>query len=140
MSTPNLRLPLGGDFALNRIGQISVNVHDLERAVRFYQEVLRLPFLFRAEKLAFFDAGGVRLMLDVPEQPEFNHPSSILYFSVPSIRTGYQALAERGVHFEGPPRRIARLEQSELWMAFFRDPEGNVLALMSEEAVPTPSA
>lgn len=126
-------LPLGGDYALGRIGQISVNVHDLDRAVRYYREVLRLPFLFQADRLAFFDAQGVRLMLGVAERPEFDHPGSVLYFSVAQIRAGYQALVERGVHFEAPPHLIARLPHAEIWMAFFRDPENNLLALMSEE-------
>ncbi|MGH9482029.1 MAG: VOC family protein [Terriglobales bacterium] len=134
MTQPTQLLPLGGDFALSRIGQIAVNVRDLERAVRYYQEVLRLPLLFRAETMAFFDAGGIRLMLGIAERPEFDHPSSILYFSVPGIRAGYQALVERGVHFEAPPHLIARLERAEVWMAFFRDSEGNMLALMGEEA------
>ncbi|HUX67654.1 MAG TPA: VOC family protein [Terriglobales bacterium] len=133
MPEPPVVLPLGGEFALDRIQQISVNAHDLERAVRFYREVLRLRFLFQAEKLAFFDAGGIRLMLSVAERPEFDHPGSVLYFWVPQIRAGYQALVERGVRFEGPPQMIARLERAEVWMAFFRDPEGNLLALTSEE-------
>lgn len=129
---PDVSLPLGGDFALSRIGQLSVNAHDLDRAARFYAEVLRLPLLFRAERMAFFDAGGQRLLLALPEAPEFDHAGSVLYFEVPDIYGGYQALVERGVRFEAPPHRVARLERAELWMAFFRDPEGNLLALMSE--------
>lgn len=116
----HVTLPLGGDFALSRIGQISVNARDLERAVGFYRDVLRLPFLFQAGKLAFFDAGGVRLMLSVAEQPEFDHPGSVLYFSVPDIRRGFQALVERGVHFDAAPHCIAKLAEREVWMAFFR--------------------
>jgi predicted enzyme related to lactoylglutathione lyase len=130
---PDVSLPLGGEFALSRIAQLSVNAHDLERGVRFYRDVLRLPLLLCAERMAFFDAGGQRLMLALPEAPELDHPASVLYFDVPDIRAGYQALVERGVRFEAPPHRVARLERSELWMAFFRDPEGNLLALMSEE-------
>lgn len=131
-STVPPALPLGGGFALSRIGQISVNAHDLERAARFYRDVLRLPHLFSAERMAFFDAGGVRLMVCVAEKPEFDHPGSVLYFSVADIRAGYQALAERGVHFASPPHLVAKLSSGELWMVFFRDSEGNLLALMSE--------
>jgi len=127
-------LPLGGEFALGRIGQISVNVKNLQRAVGFYREVLRLPFLFDAGQMAFFDAGGVRLMLSVAERPEFDHPGSVLYFSVAGIRAGFQALVERGVHFDAAPHCIARLADREVWMAFFRDSEGNLLAMMSEQA------
>lgn len=140
----SVNLPLGGEFALGAIGQIAVNAHDLPRAIAFYRDVLRLPFLFAAGKLAFFDAGGVRLLLDIAEQPEFDHPSSILYFRVPDIRVAYQALVERGVRFLEPPKLIARLEHHEVWMAFFRDSEANVLALMAEQtladATPAPQA
>lgn len=124
------QLPLGGDFALARIGQISVRARDLGRAAHFYREVLRLPFLFQGEGMAFFDAGGQRLLLSVAERPELDHPSSILYFAVADIRAGYQALVERGVHFVQAPHCVAKLEAGEVWMAFFRDSEGNLLALM----------
>lgn len=130
--------PLGGDFALAEVGQIAVNVRNLARAVRFYHDVLRLPMLFLDERMAFFAAGGLRLMLALPERPEFDHPSSILYFSVPDIRAGYQALVERGVHFPQPPQRVAELEEGELWMVFFRDSENNLLALMSQICATAP--
>lgn len=130
-SPPPPELPLGGDFALSRLGQISVYARDLERGVRFYHDILRLPLLFRSERMAFFDAAGLRLMLGVAETPEFDHPGSVLYFEVPDIRAGYQALVERGVRFAAAPQRVAQLAASDLWMAFFRDSEGNVLALMS---------
>lgn len=126
-------LPLGGDFALGRIEQLAVNVQEVERAVRFYRDTLRLPLLFRAGRMAFFAAGEVRLMLSPAEQPEFNHAGAIVYFAVPDIRAGYQALIERGVHFAAPPERVAVLESGELWMAFFRDSEGNPLALMATQ-------
>jgi methylmalonyl-CoA/ethylmalonyl-CoA epimerase len=129
---PEVALPLGGDFALSRIGQVSVHASVLERAVGFYRDVLRLPLLYCAERMAFFDAGGQRLVLALAEAAEFDHPSSILYFEVADVRTGYQALVERGVRFEAAPHRVARLERSEVWMAFFRDSEANLLALMSE--------
>lgn len=129
----SVNLPLGGEFALGALGQIAVNARNLPRATTFYRDILRLPFLFAAGNLAFFDAGGVRLMLDVAEQAELDHPSSILYFRVPDIRAGYQALVERGVRFLEPPKLIARLEHHEVWMAFFRDSEANLLALMAEQ-------
>ncbi|MGH9476726.1 MAG: VOC family protein [Terriglobales bacterium] len=128
----NVKLPLGGNFAVGSIGQIAVNVKELGRAVGFYRDILRLPFLFATGTLAFFDAGGVRLMLDKTDRPEFDHPSSILYFTVPDIRTGYQALVERGVRFVAAPSMIAKLDQRQVWMAFFRDSEENIMALMAE--------
>lgn len=121
------------DVRLSRIGQIAVNVHDLDRAVAFYRDALGMTFLFQAPpKMAFFDCGGIRLMLGVPEEAEFDHPSSILYFKVDDIQGTYQVFKDRGVEFRGEPHLIARMPDHELWMAFFRDSEGNTLALMSE--------
>lgn len=118
---------------LSRIGQVAVRAHDLDRAVRFYRDSLGLPFLFAAPpKLAFFDCGGTRLMLDVPEDPEFDHPGSVLYFEVDDIRTAHSVLVGRGVAFRGEPHLIAKLPDREVWMAFFTDSEGNTLALMAE--------
>jgi methylmalonyl-CoA/ethylmalonyl-CoA epimerase len=89
--------------------------------------------LFKAPPgLAFFDCGGVRLMLERPERAEFDHAASILYFAVPEIRAAYDRLKGKGVRFEDEPHLIARLPDHDLWMTFFRDSEDNVLALMSE--------
>jgi methylmalonyl-CoA/ethylmalonyl-CoA epimerase len=120
---------------LSRIGQIAQTVKDLDRAMRFYRDILGLPFLFQAStKLAFFDCAGVRLMLDVPEDKEFDHPGSVLYFSTEDIHQMHRVLASRGVQFRRDPHLIARLPDREVWMAFFHDTEGNTLALMSEVA------
>jgi predicted enzyme related to lactoylglutathione lyase len=120
-------------LGLSQIGQISVNAHDLDRATAFYRDRLGMRFLFQVPKMAFFDAGGIRLMLGLPEKPEFDHPSSILYFKVGDIDQAYAALSSRGVAFEDKPHLIARMPDHELWMAFFRDSEDNFLALMSEK-------
>ena len=117
---------------ITRLGQIAINVYDVERATAFYRDVLGLRFLFAAGQLAFFDCGGVRLMLDHAEKPEFDHPSSILYFSVPDIRAAHQRLLDAGVTIVGEPKIIARMPDHDLWMSFFRDTEENVMALMSE--------
>jgi len=119
-------------FGLNQIGQISINVHDVRKATDFYRDTLGIKFLFETPKLSFFDCGGVRLMLAVPEKPEFDHPGSILYYRVEDIQAAYDVLASRGVHFEGKPHLVARLPDHELWMAFLRDIDNNLLALMSE--------
>lgn len=123
------------DLALSRIGQIAVPVHDLERAVRFYGEVLGMRMLFDTPKMAFFDCDGVRLMLSVPETEDVDHPASIIYYRVDDITGAFEELGNRGVRFEGEPHMIAELGDHELWMAFFRDADENLLALMSE--VPT---
>ena len=123
--------------ALSRIGQIAINAHDVDRATAFYREVLGLQHLFRARQLSFFDCGGVRLMLDKPEKPEFDHPSSVLYFQVSDIRAAHKRLKDAGAKLEDEPHVIAQMPKYDLWMTFFRDSEGNLLALMSE--VPRPS-
>lgn len=117
---------------LTGIGQIAVNVRDVEGAVAFYRDALGLRFLFEVPGLAFFDCGGVRLMLSRPESGEFDHPSSVLYFRVADIRAAHGALAARGVAFRDGPHKIADMPDHELWMAFFEDGQSNVMALMAE--------
>jgi methylmalonyl-CoA/ethylmalonyl-CoA epimerase len=125
----------GTGIGITRLGQIAVNAKDVERAAAFYQDILGLNLLFKAPpSLAFFDCGGVRLMLDRAEKPEFDHPSSVLYFAVPDIRSAYGKLKDSGVRFEDEPHMIAEMPTHDLWMTFFRDSEGNLLALMSEVA------
>jgi predicted enzyme related to lactoylglutathione lyase len=117
---------------ITAIGQIAINVKDPARATAFYRDVIGLKFLFAAGNLAFFDCGGVRLMLDVAEKPEFDHPSSIIYFKVADLRAANERMKSAGAKFEDEPHLIARMPDHELWMCFFRDTEGNLLALMSE--------
>jgi methylmalonyl-CoA/ethylmalonyl-CoA epimerase len=115
-----------------RIHQIALTVRDLDRAAAFYRDSLGVTFLFRAPPgLAFFDCDGVRLMLALPEgtAPPGN---SIIYFGVDDIHAAHTALAARGVGFVGEPHLIARLPDRDVWLAEFRDSEGNALALMSE--------
>ncbi len=118
---------------LSVIGQIAMTVKDLPRAVAFYRDTLGLPFLFEAPPhLAFFDCAGVRLMLTIAEAPEFDHPASVIYFAVPNIAESVAALKQRDVHFEQEPHLVARMPNHDLWMAFLRDPERNLIGLMSE--------
>lgn len=121
-------LPIG----ISRLGQIAINVYDLDRATAFYRDILGLPLLFTAGTLAFFDCSGVRLMLSRPEKPEFDHPSSILYFTVPDIVSAHRQMLSSGVHFEDAPHLIAKMPTHDLWMTHFHDTEKNLLALMCE--------
>ncbi len=118
-------------FGLARIGQIHLSVADVDRAVDFYRDRLGLRFLFRAPGMAFFDCDGVRLYLGPPESEEFRS-RALLYFTVPDIDAAVGALGARGVAFESRPHVVHRTAESELWMAFLKDPDGNNLALMSE--------
>jgi methylmalonyl-CoA/ethylmalonyl-CoA epimerase len=120
-------------IGISRIGQIAINAHDVERATAFYQDALGLKLLFKAPPgLAFFDCEGVRLMLSRPEKPQFDHPSSILYFAVPDIQAAHAAMKEKSVQFQDEPHLVAKMPDHDLWMVFFRDSEGNLLGLMSE--------
>lgn len=120
---------------ITAIGQISINVHDMPRAVGFYRDVLGLKHLFDAgPNLSFFDCGGVRLMLGFAEKPEFNHPGSILYYKVADIAAAHAKLVARGVRFEDQPHIVAPMPTYDLWMTFARDTEGNMFALMAEMA------
>ena len=118
--------------ALSTIGQISMTAKDVARATAFYRDRLGVRFLFEFPNLAFFDCGGVRLMLTTPEKPEFDHPGWVLYFKVADIDAAHAALAAKGVEFTDKPHLIAKLPDHELWLAFFKDSEGNTLALMHE--------
>ena len=127
------------EFSLSAIGQIAVPVRDIEGATAFYRDTLGLRHLFSAPPgMAFFDCDGVRLMLSVPERGETKGeapPSKhVLYFRTDAIDRAAAALSSRGARFSGAPRVIHRTDAYELWMAFFHDPDGNVLALMEERA------
>lgn len=121
--------------ALERIGQIAIPVHDVPRAVAFYRDRLGLQLLFEAPpSMAFLECGGIRLMLTIPEGAH-DHPSSILYFTVGDIDATFEELHAGGVEFIDAPHLISRMGSVELWMAFFRDPDGNVMGLMQERRV-----
>ena len=129
--------PAARPLELRRIAQIAVVVHDVARATHFYRDTLGLRLLFEAPPgLAFFECGGVRLMLGRPEGPDTAAASSILYYDVADIHAAYDTLVARGVQFEREPHVVAPLGANDLWMAFLRDSEGNLLALTSE--VPRP--
>jgi methylmalonyl-CoA/ethylmalonyl-CoA epimerase len=125
------------DISLSKIGQIAVTAHDLERATTFYKDRLGMNHLFSVTpKMAVFDCDGIRLMLGIPERPDLDHPSSILYFKVDDIDAAYDTLVGRGIHFESKPTLIAPMQTYDLWLAEFRDSENNVLALMCEKPKP----
>lgn len=119
------------ELRLGPIGQISRTVRDIDEACAWYGKVLGLEHLYTFGKLAFFDLGGTRLYLSAESgEPK---PESILYLRVDDIGAAYAELVERGVEFKGAPHMIHRhADGTEEWMAFFKDPEGRFLALMSQ--------
>src|SRR5688572_19057842 len=104
------------DLSAATIGQISIVVRDLARATACYRDQLGLRLLMEFPGLAFFDCGGVRLMLGSAERPEFDHPPSVLYFRVPDLAAAHATLGGRGIRFDGEPHLVARLPDHELWM------------------------
>jgi len=116
---------------LEGISQIALTVSDLARAKAFYGETLGMPFLFDAGTMAFFQCGGVRLMLGLAEQP-VTPAGTILYYKVADLEGTHAALVAQGVEFMQPPHLVAKMPDHDLWMAFLKDPDGNVLGLMSE--------
>jgi methylmalonyl-CoA/ethylmalonyl-CoA epimerase len=122
---------------LGPIAQIALPVQDLARAVACYRDRLGLPLLFEVPGLAFFDLHGIRLMLSRPEGVT-DAPGSVLYFRVDDLQGAWAALRDRGVDWIDEPHLVARMPDHDLWMAFFKDTEGNTLAAMSEVRPPAP--
>jgi catechol 2,3-dioxygenase-like lactoylglutathione lyase family enzyme len=118
-------------FGLRQIGQIRIQVTDVDRAVAFYRDVLGMTFLYAFPGMGFFDVDGVRLMLVEQEGRAFGGVSAI-YYRVDDIGQAVKTLESRGVTFDDHPHVVHEDETYHLWMAFFKDPDGNVLALMSE--------
>lgn len=122
----------GVSTTLASIGQISIAVEDLARAVAFYRDKLQLKLLFEVPNLAFFDCGGVRLMLSIPEGGA-STGTSVVYYKVADIDGACAALKSREIEFEAEPHIIAKMPDHDLWMAFCRDSEKNLLGLMCEK-------
>jgi len=117
---------------LDHIGQIALAVGDVDRAEAFYRDVLKLRKLYRFGDLTFFDCAGVRLMLEKAHAPENIPKSSVIYFRCADIALAVRELEQRGVTFSSNPHLIAKMDDHDLWMAFFTDPDGHTLALMQE--------
>lgn len=125
---------MSNDSKLSSIRQIAVTVSNVETALRFYRDVLGIPFLFSAgPKLAFLDAGGVRLMLSTPQGAGSIGHNSILYFTVSDIVATHATLVARGAANERTPALAAQMPDHELWTSFLRDPDGNLVGLIEEK-------
>ena len=107
-------------------------VADIARSLAFYRDVLGMQLLFEAEGMSFFQCGDIRLMIGTAAGESGDVPSHIIYFSVEDISTAHEALAARGVEFVSEPAVVHKAESHELWLAFFRDSDGNMMALLSE--------
>jgi len=128
------------DLSNASVAQLMVPVTDVDQAVVYYRDVLGLPFLFAAPpQMAFFQCGDVRLLVGVPESAEHQQRGGTVYFRVRDIQAVHATLSARGVAFQASPHVVHRTATSELWLAEFRDPDGNQLSLMADvPVVPTP--
>jgi methylmalonyl-CoA/ethylmalonyl-CoA epimerase len=124
------------NLAKAKVAQILIPIRDFEKGVAFYRDTLGLPFLFAAPpQMAFFDCGGVRLLVGVPPPGQEAQRGSAIYFQIPDIHAVTAALKYKNVNFLAEPRVVNRTPKSELWLAEFSDPDGNALALMSEVTI-----
>jgi methylmalonyl-CoA/ethylmalonyl-CoA epimerase len=117
---------------LNRIGQIALSVRDVDRAEAFYRDTLGLRKLYRFGDLAFFDCAGVRLLLEKTNDVAGEAHGSPIYFACADIALTTRELSERGITFTHPIHLVAKMDDHDLFMAFFQDPDGHTLALMQE--------
>jgi methylmalonyl-CoA/ethylmalonyl-CoA epimerase len=115
----------------DKIGQIAITVRELARSKVFYQDTLGMKFLFEAGALCFFQCGEIRFMIGVSEQP-VSLGGTILYFKVEDIHRTHALLMERGVVFHQAPHLVAKMPDHDLWIAFLKDPDENVIGMMSE--------
>jgi methylmalonyl-CoA/ethylmalonyl-CoA epimerase len=120
-------------MSLSRIGQIALPVSDANRAEAFYGEALGLRKLFRFGELVFFDCAGVRLMLEGSPKTVSPGSGACHYFMVENIEAVAADLKSKQVAFEDEPHLVAKMPDHDLWMTFFRDPDGHLLALMEEK-------
>jgi methylmalonyl-CoA/ethylmalonyl-CoA epimerase len=120
---------------IKEIGQIALTVSDLGAATAFYRDVMGLQLLFEASGMAFFQCGDVRILLGTADLSEGEHPPTILYYRVEDIEKACATMRERGATVERDPALAHRADDHELWLAFLRDTDGHMLALISE--VPT---
>jgi methylmalonyl-CoA/ethylmalonyl-CoA epimerase len=121
------------NLATAKIGQLLIPVEEFDKGIAFYRDTLGIPFLFAAPpQMAFFDCGGVRLLVGVMPAGQKAQRGATIYFQVEEIRAVFSSLEEKGVRFTARPHVVNRTPKSELWLAEFTDPDGNQLALMSE--------
>jgi predicted enzyme related to lactoylglutathione lyase len=120
--------------SLSEIRQIAVTVSDVSKAKAFYKDILGLQFLFDAgPNLAFLAAGSIRIMLTTPQGHGAPGQNSILYFKTTDITRTYEEMVARGATPERGPQMTARMPDHELWLAFLRDHDGNLVGLMEEK-------
>jgi len=111
-----------------------LNVRDRERALGFYRDTLGLALDSTDSFGDFIDLGGALLRMTVmPDHQASPHP--VLGWNVDDIMTTAKSLRDRGVAFtiyEGfgqDANGIWTAPDGKTKVAFFADPDGNVLTL-----------
>jgi catechol 2,3-dioxygenase-like lactoylglutathione lyase family enzyme len=122
-------------MSVTGLSQVHVSVTDFDTAVGFYRDVLGLDFLFEVpeQSMAFFNLDGVRLYVGLAESPDYES-SPLLYLTVDDLDSEYERLVAAGVDFVGGPHRVHGTDTYELWMAFFKTPDGHLHALTEERS------
>jgi predicted enzyme related to lactoylglutathione lyase len=124
------------NLAQATVAQLLIPVEDFDKGVAFYRDVLGIPHLFSAPpQMAFFNCGGIRLLVGVMPAGQKAQRGSAIYFKVADMKAVHAELKGKGVQFGAEPHVVHRTPQQELWLAEFKDPDGNQLALMSEVPV-----
>jgi predicted enzyme related to lactoylglutathione lyase len=126
---------MSGPELTTGINQIAIACYDVPRATAFYRDLLGIPFLFESNGIAFLQSGDTRLMLTKPDGEGTGHFNSILYFRTDDIVNSTAYLELNGTTILAPPAMIARLPDREVWVASFKDSEGNVMAFQQEKAI-----
>src|ERR1044072_9942810 len=111
---------------LSQIGQIALPVADGDRSERFYERVMGLRKVFRFGALSFVDCAGVRLLLE--KAHDGAQPGGCIYFRCADIALAVTELEKRGAVFTSKPHLIAKMDDHDLWVAVFNDPDGDTLA------------
>ncbi len=133
----NKETMMSEDLQLGVLGQISRNVQDVKRSEAWFKDVLGLKHLYSFPSsvgdLAFFDLGGTRLFLSQREDGREPGLQNVLYFRVADINSAHARMRSQGVEFIDAPHMIFKHpDGTEEWMVFFKDCDGQTLALMSQ--------
>jgi catechol 2,3-dioxygenase-like lactoylglutathione lyase family enzyme len=115
---------------LQSVSTVRIFVDDIERARRFYRDVLELSETSATLEWAVFDLDGKDIIVEkvAADDPERDLVGRFLAvsFNVNDINATYHKFLAKGVSFPEPPER-------QMWggtLAFPRDPDGNILTLV----------
>ncbi len=126
---------MANTLTIDGVHQVALTTTDVHRSAEFYRDVLglRLIAVFDPPGLAFFDVEGVRLSL--MQNDDADPSNSVIYFRVADIDSAIEHLQLKSVELEEEPEMVFKDDKGQFgeageeeWMAFFRDPDGNLLA------------